>query len=266
MPPKLTTHLPTTTSPTTATTHPFLSAAGKGQIPLSTLSQWLSQDRLYAQSYVRFIGHLLSKIQLSPAVNKNNPLPQRIVSVLIGAVVNIQRELEFFEDVAAEYGIDLNAGMIEGRPTSTSTSTSTSTETTGPGTGKEQPFGPNPVTHAYIDMFMSAGSPATSILEGMVVLWATEECYLRAWRYAGSFMQPNTTGEDYAQDADGGALRKQFIPNWSSGEFEEFVTGIGELVDEMAEGDGIDGEMRAKCERWWRQVVWLEERFWPNIN
>ncbi|KAK1139876.1 hypothetical protein N8T08_011121 [Aspergillus melleus] len=101
----------------------------------------------------------------------------------------------------------------------------------------------------------------------MVVLWATETCYLRAWRFAAGFLDQQQ-GE--TQDTDGGALRKEFIPNWSSREFEGFVDGIGELVDEMARGllvaDGEKGEMMRRCERWWRQVVWLEERFWPDVR
>jgi hypothetical protein len=64
-------------------------------------------------------------------------------------------------------------------------------------------------------------------------------------------------------------LRERFIPNWTSGEFEEFVDGIGEVVDawvgEMEDGKGKE-EVVGRCERWWRQVIWLEERFWPDVN
>ncbi|GES58578.1 transcription regulator PAB1642 [Aspergillus terreus] len=233
---QLTTHLPTTLSPEKATTHPFLSAAGKGLLPAPTLSQWLSQDRLYAQAYVRFIGLLLSKLQLPVVPGAASPTT-RAAGILIDAVVNIQRELQFFEDVAREYALDLNAGAGEGA------------------------FGPTPITHAYIDMFMAAGSPGVSVLEGLVVLWATEVCYLRAWRYAASFLGEKPAG---GRDADGGALRERFIPNWSSAEFEQFVDSIGEVVDAM--GESVDGEMLGKCERWWKQVVWLEERFWPDVQ
>ncbi|KAL4916318.1 hypothetical protein BDW62DRAFT_186520, partial [Aspergillus aurantiobrunneus] len=243
----LTSHLPTTTplSLHSATTHPFLRLAGLGQIRKPLLSQWLSQDRLYAQTYVRFIGLLLAKVQLpSTPSSKNEPtIHEKILDVLIDALTNIRTELAFFEEVAAEYHLDLSAvpGGLEGQ-----------------GQGQEG-VSAAPITQAYIDMFMSAGSPGASLLEGLVVLWATEVCYLRAWRFAGSFLE-----QGGGEDLDGGALRKRFIPNWASEEFEMFVGRIGGVVDELARAEG-EGVGLGKCERWWRQVVWLEERFWPVV-
>jgi thiaminase len=114
---------------------------------------------------------------------------------------------------------------------------------------------------------MSAGSSGVSVLEGLAVLWATEVCYLRSWRYAASFLKLRA-GESQ-EDADGGALRDKFIPNWSSAEFEDFVNRIGDVLDEMAcetKGSEEAEIMRARCLEWWRQVVWLEERFWPTMD
>ncbi|KAI9045474.1 putative transcription regulator PAB1642 [Aspergillus affinis] len=242
----LTTHLPTLTPQSLhrATQHPFLQRAGQGTLPKPVLEQWLSQDRLYAQSYIRFIGLLLSKIRFpSNPQSQSQSLESRLASILIDALINIRREIEFFESTAAAYGLGLNT------PTPTAD-----------GNGKED-FGPNAITHAYIDLFLAAGSAGASLLEGMVVLWATETCYLRAWRFAATFLEQR---QGQGQDTDGGALRKEFIPNWSSKEFEGFVDGIGELVDEMAASG--EKEVTRRCERWWRQVVWLEERFWPDVS
>jgi thiaminase len=127
-------------------------------------------------------------------------------------------------------------------------------------------FAATRITRAYIDMFMSAGSSGVSVLEGLAVLWATEICYLRSWRYAASFLK--LRGEE-SKDADGGALREKFIPNWSSVEFEDFVNRIGDVLDEMAgqiKGAEEAEIMRGRCLEWWRQVVWLEERFWPVMD
>ncbi|KAI2792737.1 hypothetical protein POX_b02779 [Penicillium oxalicum] len=391
-----------------ATTHPFLAAAGSGTVSKDTLSQWLSQDRLYAQSYIRFIGMLLAKIRLpaqsssTPSSISPPPLPpsssssprrpmtieQSIVDILIDALVNIRAELHFFETTAAEYGLDLTAlPACEGLETRSASSgqsvpiaTSAGILTTGPGscpgftgrvcsgtsvsvggaesgeieddvsmtkndldhshqqqqqqtdsdipreqlhklckaqgecqtpgaTGTGDPtmpnppvstpdcepcqpsrlttgppleqgpvlFTANPITRAYIDMFMSAASPGVSPIEGITVLWATEICYLRSWRYAASYgrkKKKETAAATAAamtenRDADGGALRDRFIPNWSSREFEEFVNRIGDVLDEMVgsfkgaeEAEGI----RVRCLDWWRQVVWLEERFWPSME
>jgi thiaminase len=128
-------------------------------------------------------------------------------------------------------------------------------------------FCANRTTRAYIDMFMSAGSSGVSVLEGLAVLWATEVCYLRAWRFAAGCMRED--GEkDYKKDADGGALRERFIQNWASVEFEEFVDRIGDVVDEMAGQIKGAEELeitRGRCLEWWRQIVWLEENFWPSV-
>ncbi|KAJ5155812.1 hypothetical protein N7492_008615 [Penicillium capsulatum] len=346
-----------------ATTHPFLAAAGRGTLPKTTLSQWLAQDRLYAQSYIRFIGLLLTKIRLPP-YNPNTGTPhhqgpeQQAVNVLIDALVNIRTELQFFESTAADYGLDLTAihpeeagpGLAESGSITTSAGISTTGSGSCPGstgaacegkkmsvsaaetgelkngesvlhtlcdaqgecqmpTGGEVCSPPSPqhlqdpekqplcepcrpptgrsafagpqenggmvfftasrVTHAYIDLFMSAGSAGVSVLEGMAVLWATEVCYLRAWRYAAAILKQRESEAQGGQDADGGALREKFIPNWSSVEFEGFVNGIGDVLDMMAsqiKGAEEAELMRGRCLEWWRQVVWLEERFWPAME
>ncbi|GLI72987.1 hypothetical protein PoHVEF18_001173 [Penicillium ochrochloron] len=339
-----------------ATTHPFLAAAGSGTLSTEALSQWLSQDRLYAQSYIRFIGMLLTKIRLpahTPTTETpvNPTIEQTIIDVLIDALVNIRAELQFFESTAVQYGLDLTAippdegggsgaisttgsgscpgftGAICGA-TNISVSEAESgeinegsttnqrenlhnlcksqgecqmqagSEICNPPTGHPgasaapttpdcepcQPsrlasaappeqgpvfFAANRVTRAYIDMFMSAGSPGVSALEGMAVLWATEVCYLRAWRYAASYGKKKAQQGKADVDADGGALREKFIPNWSSKEFEEFVNRIGDVLDEMwGKMKGVEETevLRARCLEWWKQVVWLEERFWPAMD
>lgn len=354
-----------------ATTHPFLASAGQGTLPKSTLSQWLSQDRLYAQSYIRFIGLLLAKIRLPPQAH-NAPRPHspeaEAVDVLIDALVNIRTELQFFEATAAEHKLDLTAipseeggaDLIKGGSITTSAGISTTGSGSCPGfTGSVCPhkdysvaavesgeieeeqssnggigrsphlhrlcnakgecqvqdfsqvccppspqphgenppapaisecepcsqptrgytasvaplergtvyFGPTTITRAYIDMFMSAASSGVSVMEGLAVLWATEVCYLRAWRYAASHLKGRDGPAE--NDTDGGALKTKFIPNWSSTEFEGFVDRIGDVLDSMAEqtkGAEESEELRRRCLEWWRQVVWLEERFWPSME
>ncbi|KAL1884973.1 hypothetical protein Plec18167_001630 [Paecilomyces lecythidis] len=240
-----------------ATTHPFLIAAASGTLSKKTLSQWLAQDRLYAQSYIRFIGLLLAKVVLPPR-NPSMSSPrvpsteERIFHALTEALVNIRRELRFFEDTAAAYGLDVTAVPDQEE---------------GEEGGKEgwKVFGPGFITKAYIDLFMAAGSSGTTLLEGLTVLWATEWCYLSAWRFAKSHLKE----KDASEDSDGGALRKEFIPNWSSVEFEEFVVLIRDVMDELAGklkgAEEIERE-RGKCLGWWRQVLWLEERFWPDVK
>ncbi|KAL1964112.1 hypothetical protein VTN77DRAFT_7530 [Rasamsonia byssochlamydoides] len=251
-----------------ATKHPFLKAAGEGQVSKLTLSRWLSQDRLYAHAYIRFIGMLLSKVVLPPrnpdsAKTRAPTTEQRVFDILVEALVNIQRELRFFEDTALEYGLDLTA-LEESEEKE---------KEKGPVV-----FGPLPITRAYIDLFMAAGSPGASLLEGMTVLFATEYCYLHAWKYAASVMEtssprptepsPASFSTGYERDPDGGALRRKFIPNWSNPEFEKFVDTIRDVTDELAgrvKGAEEAEREKGKCIGWWRQVLWLEEKFWPKM-
>lgn len=251
-----------------ATKHPFLKAAGEGQVSKQMLSQWLAQDRLYAQAYIRFIGLLLSKVVLPPrnpdsARTREPTTEQRVFDILVDALVNIQRELRFFEETALEYGLDLLA-MEASEEKEKAAGTV---------------FGPQPITRAYIDLFMSAGSPGASLLEGMTVLFATEYCYLYAWRYARSVMgeasprpaepSPASFSVGYDSDPDGGALRRKFIPNWANPEFEKFVNAIRDVTDELAgrvKGAEEGEREKGKCLGWWKQVLWLEERFWPKME
>ncbi|KAJ6166810.1 heme oxygenase-like multi-helical [Penicillium chermesinum] len=278
-----------------ATTHPFLASAGRGTLPKQTLSQWLSQDRLYAQSYIRFIGHLLTKIRLDSTSTATSALSQQAANVLIDALVNIRTELLFFESTAAAYGLDLTAISAEdggGSTGSTAINASAGISTTGsascPGTGGGTGSGAveDPAaTPSTVEPVQGEGAQRHRLL------WSAGECQVQA-RSEEACHPPSSTGrgrpwrivtrlglwgdgrgrrcrlrrgargvEDGKVDADGGALREKFIPNWSSDEFEGFVNQIGDVLDALAgqiKGAEESELMRARCLEWWRQVVWLE--------
>lgn len=253
-----------------ATKHPFLEAAGKGELPKEKLSQWLAQDRLYAQAYVRFIGGLLTKVVLPTSDPHSRskravPIEQHVLDVLVEALNNIQRELKFFDEVAMEYGLDVTALSNQ------------QSENKHLGEGYLEPLY---ITRAYVDLFMSASSPGVTLLEGMTVLYATEYVYLHAWKHAAAVLastamsqetlpSPASFSTGAERDLDGGALRRKFIPNWSSPEFEKFVITLGEVVDELGEcvkgADAIE-KTRSQCIGWYRHILWLEAQFWPDVN
>jgi len=107
--------------------------------------------------------------------------------------------------------------------------------------------------------------PSQSLLEGLIILWATEKCYHRAWSYASTFQPPPQQRQQASEDLDGGALRKKFIPNWSSDEFAKFVQDIADVTDELAEREGA---MR-KAEVYkalWGHVLEIEKGFWPDVG
>jgi thiaminase len=159
-----------------ATQHPFLRLAGQGRLSKSTLSAWLSQDRLYAQSYIGFIGSLIARVDLPymHIADKSASLRWRLVNCLTDALQNIHRELQFFADTATKYGLDL--------------------ECPPPSRKESGIFTAEHATKQYIDLFRAFWTdPSMSLLEGMVVLWATEKVYHSAWSYARSFMEPQST-------------------------------------------------------------------------
>ncbi|KAI0456571.1 heme oxygenase-like protein [Xylaria acuta] len=232
-----------------ATQSQFLRSGGQGRLGRDTLSQWLSQDRLYAQAYIRFIGGLISRVKLPAEVDAKGTsatLQWRILTLLQACLAGIMRELRFFEETAGSYNLDLAAA--------------------GPG---EQGFGPNATTRGYIELFDSfttqpQGSPRT-LFDGLIVLWATEKAYLAAWSYAN---QHSARATDFDHDLDGGALRKSFIPNWTSQPFREFVKEIQECADAYAESQTGEDNSDARfvtAAAMVKKVFVLEEGFWPVI-
>lgn len=127
-----------------ATEQPFLSHAGCGTLSASALLQWLSQDAHISRGFINFIGALIGKVRLPETGNTQTDTTYRAMDLLISTLNNVRREMSFFEVTAAKYG--LQVGGVEAKP----------------------------ATKAYLDLFASASSPSASLLEGMVVLWATE--------------------------------------------------------------------------------------------
>ncbi|KAI1621606.1 hypothetical protein EDD37DRAFT_124930 [Exophiala viscosa] len=198
------------------------------------------------------IGALIARVDLpyQKVPHKSNSLQWRIVNLLSSSLENIHRELAFFDDTAERYGLQLDTPSRH-----------------------DTAFTPELATQQYIEIFRSFGKdPSKSLLEGMVVLWATEACYLSAWTYASSFTPcPQSTEikkEDEVSptsDLDGGALREAFIPNWTSSEFQSFVKQIAELTDVLAEQEAVAGRDLKPFEWVWLHVLDIERRFWPEV-
>jgi len=214
-----------------ATTDPFLTAAATSSLPVDRLKAWLAQDRLYALSYVNFMGRLLARIPVPTTSDRELTLEWRAADMVIDCLTNIRRELKLFEDTAdAEGWLE---EICDAQPTVQ--------------------------TRAYQDLFAGATAQGRPLLVGLVTLWATEECYLRAWRFAWSKMDQGVR----AKDKD--VMQRVFIPNWSSAEFEAFVRKIGALVNKFGMTVEDGGPEWAECETVWRQVLWAEKSFWPKV-
>ncbi|KAF2755459.1 heme oxygenase-like protein [Pseudovirgaria hyperparasitica] len=219
---------------TSATQQPFLSHAGCGTLAAAPLNQWLVQDGHYARGYIRFIGQLLAKIRLPQVQNSQFHPMYRTMDLLISALNNIRREMSFFEITVSKYGLQV-------------------TDTP-----------PNHITRAYLDLFVSASSSSASLLEGMIVLWGTEHCYRTAWMYAANFSHSLSTPSTETHVV---ALHQAFIPNWTSPAFAKFVEATRGLADELANATVSNGkEEMLRCEEVFKQICWLAERFWPDVD
>ncbi|KAK4499556.1 hypothetical protein PRZ48_010073 [Zasmidium cellare] len=237
--PSLTAHLVKIDEPglQKATTHPFLSAAATSSLQPHKLKQWLAQDRLYALSYTNFIGTLLAQVSIPTGPDRETTIEWRIADALIDCLNNIRNEVKMFEEAAAA------EGFLE---------EICSAEATVPARS----------TRSYQDLFAGSLAQGRPLIVGLTVLWATEECYLRAWRHAWSKMDQSLRPKD--RDV----MQRVFVPNWSSPEFEAFVRRLGGLVNKMAIEWGVeeDGWVWKECEAAFRQVLWVEADFWPNVD
>ena len=92
-----------------------------------------------------------------------------------------------------------------------------------------------------------------------------DQCYRSAWQYASSF---STSLSTPSSDSHIVALHQALIPNWTSPAFSKFVDATRALVDELANITTTrDGkEEMTRCEEIFRQICWLEERFWPDVD
>lgn len=243
-----------------ATQTPFLEKAGNGTLSKDTLQDWLAQDRLYAQAYLRFASLLLANIPLPSTVSPDH-INERLTDLVLEAINNIRQELKFFEDVARRYDINLEASVIS--------------------------VGVKSYRSLFTEIGEGIEDDKVGVLDGVMLLWGTEKCYLDAWTYASTF---SSTDRQTEQDADGGALRKEFIPNWAGSRFVDLVDRCAKLMDEIWTGQqtsgtgellargtwrlmGTDSERAKSRTEWLEWVKWLWERildaetiFWPDVE
>lgn len=204
-----------------ATNHPFLEAAATQSLPPDKLKAWLGQDRLYQMAYIGFIGQMLTMIGIPTGTGRESSLEWRATDLLIDCLTNIRSEMKLFEDTAQAEGWLDDICNVQ----------------------------PSVQTRAYQDLFAGATAQGRPLIVGLTVLWATEESYLRAWRYAWSRMDQGMKAKEK------NVMQRTFIPNWSSAEFEAFVRRIGGMVNKFGGYCEEGGYEWKECEIVFRQVV-----------
>lgn len=263
----LTTHLLGVDPPgyKAATEAPFLRAAGEGRLDKQTLGKWLANDRLYIHAYIKAVGRTLSVVDLpqtTPELSTEAAPEIRFIDWLFSTLTALRREERLFIDVARKYGLSIDL--------------ETMTTTEG---GREVQRVPGTAKLPGLVMFEKLfGSlhPAASVdrslplpwLEAAVVFWGTEKVYSDAWTWARSKQRADAG----ASDADGGALRMEFIPNWGNSEFAAFVQALSSVIDHAASevvailSDNVKDALIQRSQKVWTELVAAEKAFWPVVE
>lgn len=259
---------------TAATQAPFLAAAGQGRVPKATLGIWLANDRLYIHAYRHAAGRTLAAVDLPPP-----PLPPtappladtpetQLVDWLAAALTELRREERFFVDVARRYGLALDLDLD---PTAAA-------DVMGEGKGEGDAGVKGPGLVLFERLFAALPRAACADrpvplpwLEAAVVFWGTERVYLESWTWAKAQQTGGGEGEGEG-DADGGALRKEFIPNWSSEGFGAFVGRLAGVLDGgVAQavrvwGEDARADLVKRAETVWSELLAAEAAFWPDVE
>ncbi|KAJ4302619.1 hypothetical protein N0V90_001508 [Kalmusia sp. IMI 367209] len=243
---------------TRATQSAFLAQAASGTLSKPLISHWLANDRLYMQGYIRLTGHLLRILKLpeqpTPSTAAGS-VEVRLLDWLVDALVNIRREERFFMDVAERYGLDVDL-----------------TETGKVIVQEEKKIEGLKRFEKLFDS-LTTGQTSESVLpwlEGTVLFWATEKVYFEAWSWAKGQVEGGVE-RVVEQDADGGAMRKEFIPNWTNDEFIQFVETLEGILNEgvrevVGTDEGLKARVEKRAEVVWRQLLDAEEAFWPRVE
>jgi len=231
------------------THHSFLARAANGTLPKPLVAQWLANDLQYLKVYKGLSEQTLAIIrrtQPSTTIPDPEDLQTRLNAWLDAAIQNGTREEAFFQEVADIYKIDLNI--------------TSATKNEG--------------LRRYENLFdtFSASSRGEFLpwLEGAVMLWAMEKVYYEAWSWARR-QDAQSSPRTYEKDMDGGAMRREFIPNWSNRDFMMFVEQLERILNEAVStavrgDDELWRQVKTRTDTVWQAVLDAEEAFWPDVD
>ncbi|KAJ6261832.1 hypothetical protein Dda_2631 [Drechslerella dactyloides] len=238
-----------------ATEHRFLSAVARDSCRPDRFQQWLAQSRQFAAVYGSFVRALFLKIAEYKHAYPSEPLlalwvRHNVADRLDVTLMNTADEEGWFAAmlgdrsppvaIGSEYDYDMyswdDARMrVSGAVT------------------------------AYRWFLMScATSAAWGLLEGLVVLWATQRCRRDAWMFARRSVVTVRGLQHDRMDVDtqGGV----FVANWTQRGFGDYLMTLEDLVEGVARVEGVQvgSEVWRRCEEAWKQVLRLEARLWPS--
>jgi thiaminase len=231
------------------THHSFLSRAANGALSKSLVAQWLANDLQYLKVYKGLSEHTLALVRRAqPEAADSNPedVQNRLIAWLEAAVQNGTREENLFQEVADIYKMDISI-----------------TEAT-----KNE--GLRRYESMYNTLTTNGGNAFLPWLEGAVTLWAMEKIYYEAWSWARR-QDAQASPRTYENDQDGGAMRREFIPNWSNRDFLMFVEQLERVINEAVStavngDDELWKQVKSRTDLVWKAALDAEEAFWPDVD
>lgn len=251
-------------------TAPFLARAAQGQLPKPLIAEWLANDRLYIQGYislaenlVRIIEHTSKATRATATTVDVESIESRLLRWLDAAILNVKREFEWFDEMTKAYSLTAPV------PSSS-----------------QKSLGVQRFEALFSQLSSSRPNEFLPWLEGAVCLFSTEKVYYEAWSWARKqdrrrsadgatgrlrSRSPNPETIDYSKDLDGGAMRKEFIPNWSNKNFMMFVETLERIINEgvgnaVARDDKKWQEVKQRAGVVWQATLDAEEAFWPEVD
>lgn len=231
------------------TTHPFLARAAKGTLPKSVIATWLANDLQYLKVYKGISEQTLAIVRrnhsTSAAVDPE-AIETRLIAWLEAAVQNGNREEKFFAEVAEIYDIEIAI-----------------TEST-------KNAGLRKYEQMYTHFSQTDHQAFLPWLESAVILWAMEKVYYESWSWARR-QDAQSSPRIYDNDQDGGAMRREFIPNWSNRDFLMFVEQLERVINEgvsmAVKGDEeLWRTVKMRSDKVYAAVLDAEEVFWPDVE
>ncbi|KAF1851070.1 heme oxygenase-like protein [Cucurbitaria berberidis CBS 394.84] len=231
-----------------ATRHPFLSRAANGTLPKSLVASWLANDLMYLEGYTKLNSDLLNQVRLKTQASVESDIETRLLAWLEAGVQNGKREINLFHEVAEIYQIDVSTSAL---PEHLKLEGLRRYEVLFANAAAQQP-------NAFIPW-----------LEGVTLLWATEKVYYEAWRWARR-QDAQSSPRTFENDEDGGAMRREFIPNWSNRDFLVFIEQLERILNEgvsqaVNKDEARWAEVKARTQAIWTTVLDAEVAFWPDV-
>jgi thiaminase len=231
------------------TQHSFLARAANGTLPKPLVAQWLANDVQYLKVYQGLSEQTLTIVrntQPEATISDPNDVETRLIGWLGAAIQNGNREERFFQEVANIYKLDI--GITEA--------------TKNEGLRRYETL--------YNTFTANDRNAFLPWLEGAVFLWAMEKVYYEAWSWARR-QDAQTSPRTFDKDQDGGAMRREFIPNWSNRDFMMFVEQLERIINEAVStavkgNDELWRQVKIRTDAVWMAVLDAEEAFWPDVD